>query len=99
MVLADDVTGDGFLDLLVSTMSGSVHLFGTDAPYHPANTWTSPGQGAHPCLLPPPGHSAVTPFSAQAGPHTRPDRAGSLSRLRPRRGSTAKPLVLRFAWR
>ena len=40
-VLADDVTGDGLLDLVVSTMSGNVYCIGTHVSYHPAMAWTS----------------------------------------------------------
>lgn len=45
MVLVDDVLGNGKLDLLVTTMSGNVFCFSTDAPYHPMRAWTSEGQG------------------------------------------------------
>jgi hypothetical protein len=45
MVLADDITGNGKLDLVVTTQHGNVYLLGTEAPYHPLNTWTSQNQG------------------------------------------------------
>uniref|UniRef100_A0A7S1EIS3 DEX1 C-terminal domain-containing protein n=3 Tax=Hemiselmis andersenii TaxID=464988 RepID=A0A7S1EIS3_HEMAN len=45
MVLADDVTGNGFMDLLVSTMNGNVIALGTDVQYHPMKAWTSREQG------------------------------------------------------
>lgn len=39
MVLADDLDGNGRLDLLVSTMNGNVYMFETPAVYHPLKTW------------------------------------------------------------
>ena len=41
MVLADDLNADGKMDLVVTTMSGNVYVFGSPAPYHPLNSWTS----------------------------------------------------------
>ena len=41
MPLADDVTGDGTLDLLISTFNGQVLVVGTSTPYHPLNAWPS----------------------------------------------------------
>lgn len=41
MVLADDLDGNGHLDLLVTTMNGMVYAFETRANYHPLRTWTS----------------------------------------------------------
>ncbi|RNF07421.1 putative FG-GAP repeat protein [Trypanosoma conorhini] len=41
MVLADDLTGNGKLDLVVSTLSGSVMVFETPATFHPLKAWTS----------------------------------------------------------
>ena len=41
MPLIDDITGDGFLDLLVGTMNGQVLLMETSIPYHPLNAWSS----------------------------------------------------------
>lgn len=35
MVLADDVTGNGMMDLIVSTMNGNIVCLGTDVEYHP----------------------------------------------------------------
>lgn len=40
-VLADDLCGDGMLELLVSTMNGNVYMLQTTSPYHPAKTWTA----------------------------------------------------------
>lgn len=37
--LVDDLDGDGYLDVLVATMSGNVLAFGTPAPWHPMSTW------------------------------------------------------------
>ncbi|ORC87815.1 putative FG-GAP repeat protein, putative,intergrin alpha chain protein [Trypanosoma theileri] len=41
MVLADDMTGNGKLDLIVSTLSGSIMVFETPANYHPLKAWIS----------------------------------------------------------
>jgi hypothetical protein len=41
MPLADDVTGDGLLDIVVGTMNGDVMLLETDIPYHALNAWPS----------------------------------------------------------
>ncbi|RHW71458.1 FG-GAP repeat protein [Trypanosoma brucei equiperdum] len=41
MVLADDVTGNGMLDLVVSTLSGSIMVFGTATKFHPLKAWPS----------------------------------------------------------
>jgi hypothetical protein len=41
MVLADDLDGNGRLDLLVATMNGNVYAFETPAEYHPLKAWTS----------------------------------------------------------
>jgi hypothetical protein len=41
MPLVDDVSGDGFLDLVVGTMNGHVLMFETSVPYHKLNTWGS----------------------------------------------------------
>ena len=37
----DDVTDDGFLDLVVGTMNGQVLVLETMVPYHSMNTWSS----------------------------------------------------------
>lgn len=39
--LVDDVTGNGFLDVIVGTMNGQVMLLETSVPAHTLNTWTS----------------------------------------------------------
>ena len=36
-----DMTGDGYLDLLVGTMNGRMLLFETAVPFHPVNAWNS----------------------------------------------------------
>eukprot|EP00003_Mantamonas_plastica_P018579 TRINITY_DN3036_c0_g1_i5.p1 TRINITY_DN3036_c0_g1~~TRINITY_DN3036_c0_g1_i5.p1 ORF type:complete len:586 (+),score=200.78 TRINITY_DN3036_c0_g1_i5:900-2657(+) len=44
-VLTDDLTGNGKMDLLVSTMNGNVYAFATQSKYHPLKTWTAQAQG------------------------------------------------------
>lgn len=44
-VLADDMTGDGKMDLLVSTMNGNLYCFETSTPYSPLRSWRSQAQG------------------------------------------------------
>ncbi len=39
--LLDDVTNDGYLDLVVATTSGEVSVYDTSVPFHPANAWNS----------------------------------------------------------
>ncbi len=39
MVLADDLTGNGFVDLLVTTRSGNIYCLGTTIPFHPLKAW------------------------------------------------------------
>lgn len=41
MILADDVTGNGMLDLVVTTGFRFLYCLSTDTEYHPLNTWTS----------------------------------------------------------
>lgn len=41
MVLADDLDGNGRLDLLVTTMNGNLYALETSALYHPMKAWTS----------------------------------------------------------
>jgi len=45
MVLADDINGNGKMDLIVTARSGSVYVLETEAPYHPLRSWTSQFQG------------------------------------------------------
>jgi hypothetical protein len=39
MVLADDITGSGRLELLATTRTGHAYLLSTDTPFHPLNAW------------------------------------------------------------
>ena len=39
MILADDITGNGKMDLLVTTRNGNVYVLGTEMPYHPLLAW------------------------------------------------------------
>ena len=41
MVLADDLDGDGKLDLVLATMNGNVYCFRTAARAHPLRAWPS----------------------------------------------------------
>jgi len=45
MVLAEDIVGNGRMQLIVTTRNGNVLLLGTDMPHHPLNSWTSQLQG------------------------------------------------------
>ena len=47
MVLADDITGNGKIDLVVTTKAGNIYVLSTEATYHPLKTWTSQGLGAN----------------------------------------------------
>lgn len=49
MVLADDITGNGQMDLLVTTISGGVYVFETSTPYTPMNAWPSKTKGVNGC--------------------------------------------------
>ena len=44
-VLADDLTGNGKMDLLLSTMNGNLYCFETQTPYKPLRAWRSQSQG------------------------------------------------------
>lgn len=39
MVLADDLTGNGLVDLLVTTKSGNIYCLGTSISFHPSQAW------------------------------------------------------------
>lgn len=41
MPLLDDISGDGFLDMVVGTMNGHVLMFETNVPHHSMNSWSS----------------------------------------------------------
>jgi len=45
MVLADDITGNGKMDLVVTTRNGNVYVIGTEMSYNPLLSWTSQTQG------------------------------------------------------
>lgn len=45
MVLTDDLTGNGHMDLLVTTIGGGVYVFETMTPYHPLKVWSSKTKG------------------------------------------------------
>ena len=52
MVLADDLDGNGRLDLVLSTMNGNVYALETPAEFHtlkawPSQVWTPGGWGWH----------------------------------------------------
>ena len=40
-LLLDDVTGDGFFDLVIGTMSGQLIVMESSIPYHPLSAWSS----------------------------------------------------------
>ncbi|CCW71639.1 unnamed protein product [Phytomonas sp. Hart1] len=45
IVLADDLTGNGLMDLVVTTIGGGVYVFETKSPFHPAKVWASETKG------------------------------------------------------
>jgi hypothetical protein len=47
MVLADDVTGNGKMDLVVTTIQGGVYVFETQALFDPLNSWPSKTKGVN----------------------------------------------------
>ncbi|CCW65810.1 unnamed protein product [Phytomonas sp. EM1] len=47
MVLADDVTGNGHMDLVVTTLGGGVYVFETESLFHPAKVWASETKGVN----------------------------------------------------
>ena len=47
MVLAADITGNGVMDLLVTTINGGVYVFETATPYTPTNAWPSKTKGVN----------------------------------------------------
>lgn len=53
MVLADDLDGNGFLDLLLATMNGNLYAFQTAAAADPLAVWPTQARLSRstPCLL------------------------------------------------
>ncbi|XQJ29238.1 intergrin alpha chain protein, putative [Leishmania guyanensis] len=49
MVLADDVLGNGQMDLVVTTINGGVYVFETATPYTAMNAWPSKTKGVNGC--------------------------------------------------
>ncbi|GET90999.1 fg-GAP repeat protein, putative [Leishmania tarentolae] len=47
MVLADDVLGNGQMDLVVTTINGGVYVFQTSTPYTAMNAWPSKTKGVN----------------------------------------------------
>lgn len=47
MVLADDVLGNGQMDLVVTTINGGVYVFETTTPYTAMNAWPSKTKGVN----------------------------------------------------
>ncbi|KAG1675745.1 hypothetical protein FOA52_012401 [Chlamydomonas sp. UWO 241] len=47
MVLADDLNGNGRLDLVLATMNGNIYCLETPAEYHPLKAWPSQVVGAN----------------------------------------------------
>jgi len=45
MVLADDITGNGMMDLVVTSGQSAIYTLSTDMPYHPLNAWTKEAHG------------------------------------------------------
>ena len=41
MPLIDDISQDGFLDLVIGTANGQILVLETEIPYHPLNAWSS----------------------------------------------------------
>eukprot|EP00955_Chlamydomonas_euryale_P036386 350422-Chlamydomonas_euryale.AAC.1 len=41
MVLADDLDGNGRMDLVLATMNGNVYALETPSEYHPLKSWPS----------------------------------------------------------
>jgi hypothetical protein len=44
-ILADDLQGNGRIDLLATTMNGNVFVFGTQANFHSMKAWRGPAHG------------------------------------------------------
>jgi outer membrane protein assembly factor BamB len=67
-VLADDLTGNGMLDLLVSTMNGHLFCFETDTPWTPLRAWRSQAQGRN-VFQPREGFQGVVISGVPSGRH------------------------------
>jgi len=44
MILADDMDGNGMMDLVVTTMNGNAFALATQTPYHPLLSWSAQNQ-------------------------------------------------------
>jgi hypothetical protein len=47
MVLADDISGTGKMDLLVATINGNIYCIATAAKYHPLKSWPTQVLGSN----------------------------------------------------
>lgn len=47
MVLADDLTGNGQVDLVLTTLQGGVYVFETQTHFHPLKRWASKTKGVN----------------------------------------------------
>ncbi len=74
MVLADDMDGNGRMDLVLATMNGNVYCFETGASYHPLKAWPSQvslsasGTLCFPGVLVAPGARYENPWLVLFGP-------------------------------
>jgi len=90
-VLADDLTGNGRMDLLLSTMNGNLFTFETSTPYSPLRSWRAQAQGRN--VFSPRETFMGIAVQTAGGRHTPLDIAGvdfpltfAISDSRPRAG-------------